>query len=199
MKPFYDCKLKFLERPMRPASSVSHSDFIWQTEISISPPTLPQMPTAVATTKITVDRSKPGYSKYLDPAATTNSLDYCYHSPQDIMNGIAAHDNITFWNWQDFEYRDKKVYREKDSQLCDKLPSQDCIKRHCEFASKVKAVPNSGLTTEVRDNYTEPNDRAIDYNICSIRNDLAFVANEPSGGKTEYGLLGSGECTQKYV
>lgn len=184
---------------MRPASSVSHSDYIWQTETLILPPDLPQMPKEIAMKKITIDRNKPGYSKYLDPAATTTTLDYCYRSPKDIIKGIAAHDCITFWNWEDTEYREKKVFREKDPLLCDKLSSQECTKRRCEFASKIKPVPNSGLSTEVRDNYVEPNDRAIDYNICEIRNDFTFMLNEPSRGNTEYELLGSGKCTQNYV
>ncbi|KAM7363092.1 uncharacterized protein ACRADG_000144 [Cochliomyia hominivorax] len=199
VKPFYDCNLKFLKRPMRPATSVTHSDYQWQPKTAELPPMVPHMPAAVKITKIPIERNKPGYSKYLDPTATTTSLDYCYRSPKDIINGIAAKDNITFWNWQDVEYREKKVFRQKDAELCDKLPSKECIKRRCEFPSKVKAVPNSGLTTEIRDNYIEPNDRVIDYNISDIKNNLTFVANEPLMEKTEYDVLGSRECTQKYV
>ncbi|XP_037815633.1 uncharacterized protein LOC119606267 [Lucilia sericata] len=199
MKPFYDCNLKFLKRPMRPASSVTHSDYIWQPENTTLPPAIPHIPCAVSPTKIVVDRNKPGYSKLLDPSATTTSLDYCYRSPQDIMNSIAANDNITFWNWKDTEYREKKVFRVKEAQLCDKLPSKDCTKRRCEFPSKVKAVPNSGLITEVRENYVNPNERIIDYDNSYIKNDLTFVASEPLMAKTEYNVLGSGECTQKFV
>ncbi|XP_065367545.1 uncharacterized protein LOC135960229 [Calliphora vicina] len=199
IKPFYECNLKFLKRPMRPASSVTHSDYLWQPETPISPPVYPYMPESVSSTKIFIDRNKPGFSKYLDPAATTTNLDYCYRSPQDVMNSIAAKDNITFWNWKDIEYREKKVFRVKDAQLCDKLPSKDCTKRRCEFPSKVRAVPNSGLTTEVRENYVKPNGRSIVYDDSHIRNDLTFVTSEPVMGKTEYDVLGSGECTQKYV
>lgn len=199
MKPFYDCNVKFLKRPMKPACSVTHSDYRWQPEtLTLSPVSL-HIPTLVSKTKVLIDRNKPGYSKYLDPAATTNNLDYCYRSPKDLLNGIAAKDNITFWNWKDIEYSDKKVLRTKDAQLCDKLQSKDCPKRRFEFPSKVKSVPNSGLTTEVRQNYVKLNSHTLDCDDSRKRNDITFVANEQPIGSTEYNILGSGECTHKYV
>ena len=185
---------------MRPASSVTHSDFLWRPEPPITMPENPHLPTATKGTAITIDRNKPGYTKFLDVAATTSRLDYCYRSPKDIMNGVGAQDNITFWNWKEYERSSKKVFRDKDVQLCDKLPTNECLKRRCEFRSGVKHVPNSGLITEVRENYMPPNDRGIEYDITHIRNALTYVPTDPIKGKiTEYGVIGSRERTNKFV
>lgn len=200
MKPFYDCNLKFIKRPMRPASSVTHSDFLWRPVPSISMPQTPHLPAAIKSTAITIDRNKPGYTKLLDASATSSRLDYCYRSPKDIMNGVGAQDNITFWNWKKYERSAKKVFRDKDVQQCDKLPSNECMKRRCEFRSDVKYVPHSGLTTEVRENYTPPNAYGIEYNKTHIKNASTYAEIEPIKGKiTEYGVVGSGDCTNKFV
>lgn len=199
VKPFYECNIKFLKRPMLPASSVSHSDYLWHPEEPKEPPPSLPLETPIAAIKVNMDHSKPGYTKYLDPAATTSRLDYCHRTAQDVMSGIAAKDNITFWNWQTMEKRTKKVYRESDPQQCDRVPSIECVKRRCEYPSMVKSVPNSGLTTEVRENYVEPYKRATEYDSTQIRNDMAFVEVDASPKNTEYGILGSGECTKKYV
>ncbi|XP_061394340.1 uncharacterized protein LOC133329899 [Musca vetustissima] len=199
IKPFYECKMKFLQRPMVPTASVSHTDYLWNTEPIKEPPISLHLPTPVIATKISIDRAKPGYSKYLDTAATTSRLDYCHRSPQDIMSGIAAKDNITFWNWQEMENRTKKVFPDKDPQQCDKLKSNECVKRRCEFPSLVKAVPNTGMTTEVRDNYIEPYRNTIEYDTTNIHNDITHTLIDPFANKSEYNILGSGECTHKYV
>ncbi|XP_073818880.1 uncharacterized protein [Musca autumnalis] len=200
VKPFYECKMKFLKRPMVPATSVSHFDYLWNPErIKESPPTTIHLPTAVTATKISIDRAKPGYSKYLDPAATTSRLDYCHRSARDVMSGIAAKDNITFWNWQVMENRTKKVFPERDPQQCDKLQANECVKRRCEFPSLVKPVPNTGMTTEVRDNYIEPYKNTIEYDTTNIHNDITYTQIDPFPNKSEYNILASGECTQKYV
>uniref|UniRef100_A0A1B0AYN5 Uncharacterized protein n=1 Tax=Glossina palpalis gambiensis TaxID=67801 RepID=A0A1B0AYN5_9MUSC len=199
MKTCYEMKLKFLKRPMQPATSVTRSDFSWNPEHSNLAPAYPLLPAPVGSTIVTVDRNKHGYSKYLDPQATTQRLDYCYRSPNDIMQGIGAHDNITFWNWKDIELRRKNVFRLKDVQQCDKFAADECVKRRCEFASQVKSVPHSGMTTEVRQNYIEPIKTTIDYDTSHFQNDLVY---EPAGQlpkKTEYSILGSGERTQKFV
>lgn len=191
--------MKFLTRPMVPAASVSHSDFLWNPEPTKEPPIQMHLPTAVAATKISIDRAKPGYSKYLDPSATTSRLDYCHRSAQDVMSGIAAKDNITFWNWRNMEYRTKKVFPAKDPQQCDKLQSNECVKRRCEFPSLVKPVPNTGMTTEVRDNYIAPFENTIEYDTTNIQNDFTHTSIVPFAKKSEYNIFGSGECTNKYV
>ncbi|XP_075169726.1 uncharacterized protein LOC142241779 [Haematobia irritans] len=197
IKPFYECKMKFLQRPMVPAASVSHSDYLWHPEPDIEPPITLHLPTPVATTQLSINRAKPGYSKYLDSSATTSRLDYCHRTPEDIMSGIAAKDNITFWNWKNDTT--KKVYPEQDPQQCDKLPSKNCIKRRCEFPTLVKAVPNSGMTTEVRENYVDPYKKQLEYDCTHIRNEIAYSQVEPYPNKTEYNILGSGESTHNYV
>lgn len=197
MKDFYDSSLKFLSRPMLPPSSVSHSDYLWRPQAVVE--TVPQIaiPTPVAVTKISIDRAKVGYSKYLDPAATSYRLDFCNRTPTDI----GANNNITFWNWNKIELRTKKVHREKDPQQCDKLPSNECTKRREEYPSTVKAVPNFGLTTETTSNYTKPM-KTIDNN--NLRQPSL---NDIEQGKvciypyqTEYAsIIGLQEKTEKYV
>ncbi|KAI9583471.1 hypothetical protein GQX74_005219 [Glossina fuscipes] len=193
MKTCYEMKLKFLKRPMQPATSVTRSDFSWNPEHSNLAPVYPLLPAPVGSTIVTVDRNMHGYSKYLDPQATTQRLDYCYRSPNDIMQGIGAHDNITFWNWKDIELRRKNVFRHKDVQQCDKFAADECVKRRCEFASQVKSVPYSGMTTEVRQNYIEPIKTTIDYDTSHFQNDLVYEPADQLPKKTEYSILGSGE------
>lgn len=182
---------------MLPASSVSRTDYLWHPNVPREAPAKWSLPTPVTASKVSIDRSKPGYSKYLDPSATTSRLEYCHRTPQDIMSGIAAKDNITFWNWKNIEKRTKKVFSEKDPEQCDALPTTECVKRRCEYPSLVKAVPNNGMTTEVRDNYVEP--KSIEYDITCIKNTATYKALDPFAKKSEYNILGSGECTQKYV
>lgn len=199
MKPLFETKLKFLNRTMIPANSTTHSDYVWDPIPAPPPPVNNDLPLEIKVTPIVVDRSKPSYSKYLDPTATTNRLDYCYRSPQEIMSGIGAQDNITFWSWQKETHRPFKVVPEKDVQQCDKLPADSCVKRRAEYTSTLKHVPNSGMTTEVRENYLKPQTRMIDFNTTNIRNICVYQQVESSPKHTEYMLIGSGESTRKYI
>ncbi|XP_013102511.1 uncharacterized protein LOC106083806 [Stomoxys calcitrans] len=199
IKPFYECQMKFLNRPMMPAASVSHSDYLWHPEPEREPIISLHLPTPVAASAVAIDRAKPGYAKYLDSAATTSRLDYCHRTPEDVMSGIAANDNITFWNWKKLGNQNKKVYPEQDSQQCDELPSNDCVKRRSEFPSQVNAVPNSGMTTEVRDNYVNPYKIDLEYDSTLIRNNVVYSAVEPFPSKSEYTILGSGHSTHQFL
>ena len=194
IKPFDECHLRFIKRPIRPATSVSHTDYLWKNPIVSAAPSKIILPSAVATTKIVIERSKPGYSKYLDPNATTQRLAYTTHS---LTGGIGTHDNITYWNWKNNQ--NLKVFPSRDEQLCDELPSQKCTKRRNEFASKVKHVPHGGMSTEIRSNYIKPEERAIDFDITDIRNQAPYLPIIPFAKKSEYNMYGSGDRTQKYV
>uniref|UniRef100_A0A1A9VTC5 Uncharacterized protein n=1 Tax=Glossina austeni TaxID=7395 RepID=A0A1A9VTC5_GLOAU len=196
IKPFCEVKLKFLSRPMMPASSVTHSDFLWNPlppiPICDSMPAL--IPSPVRSSIVSINRNESGYAKYLDPQATTQRLDYCHRSCKDISKGIAANDFITFWNWKDIDSHAKKVSGTSDSQLCEKFRSKDCEKRS-ELRTRVKRVPNSGMTTEARENYLMQNS----YDGSRFRYDHQHVAADRTPKKTEYGILGSGDHTLKFL
>lgn len=196
-KPFFEKKLKFLSHKTSPPSSVTHSDFLWEPDQSKASYVTVPMQAPVAKTPATVEYNKSGYGKYLDTQATTQRWDYCYRSPNDIMNGIAAHDNITFWNWKNFECRTKH----KPSRLCDNMTSIECEKRRWEFINQTQRVPNSGMTTEVRENYLTPaaRDTSSGYDNTQFRSDNPFDAAAITQTKSEYSIIGSGDPTEKFV
>ncbi|XP_053958377.1 uncharacterized protein LOC128863296 [Anastrepha ludens] len=199
MKNFEDRRLRFISRPMRPASSVMQQDFLWKPQSAVDPPTPIPLPAAVAVSRTVINRAKPGCAKLLDPAATTSRLAFVHYTPDDLKNSVARNDNITFWNWSDKRAPTKRVFLDRDDTMCNEKPATECPKRHCEFPSLVKRVPNSGMTTEVRANFIEPIKRAIDFNTAHIHNRLTHDPVTPSPKDTEYKLYGSGERTQKYV
>uniref|UniRef100_A0A1B0B0X3 Uncharacterized protein n=1 Tax=Glossina palpalis gambiensis TaxID=67801 RepID=A0A1B0B0X3_9MUSC len=200
-KPFYEKKIKFLTHKTLPPSSVTHSDFLWEPDQPKGSYVTMPMQAAVANTPVTVEYNKSGYGKYLDTQATTQRLDYCYRSPNDIMNGIAAHDNITFWNWKNFDCSTKHATNDEPARLCDNMPSIECEKRRCEFINQTQRVPNSGMTTEVRENYLAPADRdtSSDYDNTQFRSDNFFDPGAIRQTKTEYSIIGSGDPTEKFV
>ncbi|XP_036346883.1 uncharacterized protein LOC118756217, partial [Rhagoletis pomonella] len=163
MKSFEDCRLRFISRPMRPASSVMRQDYLWKPRAPPDPPTpspIP-LPSPVAASSLVVNRAKSGYSKLLDPAATTSRLDYVHYTPQEVMASVARKDNITFWNWNEKTAPTKRVFLGSDETLCNEKSAKECPKRRCEFTSLVQRVPNSGMTSEVRANFVEPIKRVI--------------------------------------
>uniref|UniRef100_A0A1B0BPL0 Uncharacterized protein n=1 Tax=Glossina palpalis gambiensis TaxID=67801 RepID=A0A1B0BPL0_9MUSC len=199
IKPFYEMKLKFLRRPMLPAISVTHSDFLWNPSppIPICGPMPALIPSPVRSNIVTVNRNEHGYAKYLDPQATTQRLDYCHRSCRDISKGIAVNDYITFWNWKDIDSHAKKVSVTSDSQLCDKFRSKDCEKRS-ELQNQRKRVPNSGMTTEVRENYLKQNSYETVYDGSRLRYDHKHEVDQMPK-KTECGILGSDDHTLKFL
>ncbi|XP_011178672.1 uncharacterized protein LOC105209769 [Zeugodacus cucurbitae] len=199
MKNYEDRRLRFISRPMRPASSVMHQDFLWNPQPVPTPPTPTPLPTPVAASKLVINRAKPSCSKYLDPAATTSRLAFVHFTPDELMGSVARHDNITFWNWETYSTQGKRVFPGRDDTQCDDKAARECPKRHCEFPSSVQPVPNSGMTTEVRANYIEPIKRAIDFESAHIQNRLVYDPVTPSAKATEYKVYGSGERTLKYV
>uniref|UniRef100_A0A1A9ZPQ6 Uncharacterized protein n=1 Tax=Glossina pallidipes TaxID=7398 RepID=A0A1A9ZPQ6_GLOPL len=200
VKPFYEVKFKFPGRPMLPASSVTHSDFLWNAlpPIPICDPMPALIPTPVRSSVVTVNRNESGYAKYLDPQATTQRLDYCHRSCRDISKSIAANDIITFWNWKDIESHAKKVSNTSDYQLCDKFRSKDCEKRS-ELRTLLKRVPNSGMTTEARENYLIQHSYESDYDKTRLRYDHQHADVDETPMKTEYGILGSRDHTFKFL
>uniref|UniRef100_A0A1A9UMQ0 Uncharacterized protein n=1 Tax=Glossina austeni TaxID=7395 RepID=A0A1A9UMQ0_GLOAU len=183
LKPFFEKKLKFLSQKTLPLSSVTHSDFLWEPDQSKASYVTEPMQAPVANTPATVKYNKSGYGKYFDTQATTQRLDYCYRSPNDIMKGIAAHDNITFWNWKNFDSRTKHE------------------ERRCEFINQTQRVPNSGMTTEVRENYLTPaaRDASSRYDNAQFRSDNTFDAGAITQTKSKYSVIGSGDPTEKFV
>lgn len=200
VKPFYEVKFKFPGRPMLPASSVTHSDFLWNAlpPIPICDPMPALIPTPVRSSVVTVNRNENGYAKYLDPQATTQRLDYCHRSCKDISKGIAVNDFITFWNWKNIESCAKKVSDTSDFQLCDKFRSKDCEKRS-ELRTLLKRVPNSGMTTEARENYLVQHLYESDCDGSRLRYDHQYVAVDETPMKTGHGILGSCDHTLKFL
>lgn len=198
MKPFDECCLQFIKRKIKPISSVTQETFVLK-EMPYEQPILPiTMPSAVTTTNIVIDRSKEGISKYLDPNATTYNLSYVAHSKEALSGGIAAHDNLTFWNWSEKVVAMRKVSREPDPILCDEFPSQKCTKRRCEFQNELKPVPHSGMVTEVRENYIDPLTRKVEFDP-EVTPKLVSADVIPFAKKSEYAIYGSGEPVVKYV
>ncbi|XP_018804939.1 PREDICTED: uncharacterized protein LOC108978886 [Bactrocera latifrons] len=199
MKNYEDRRLRFISRPMRPASSTMHQDFLWNPQAAPAPPTPITLPSPVAASKVIVNRAKPSFSKLLDPAATTSRLSFVHYTPAELMGSVARHDNITFWNWPKYNTQIKRVFPGRDDTQCDDKAARECPKRHCEFPSLVQHVPNSGMTTEVRANYIEPIKRTIDFETAHIHNRLVYEPVTPLSKETEYKVYGSGERTLKYV
>lgn len=199
MKNFEDRRLRFISRPMRPASSIMHQDYLWNPQTAPAPPTPTALPSPVAASKVVINRAKASFSKLLDPAATTSRLSFVHYTPAELMGSVARHDNITFWNWQKYNTQIKRVFPGRDDTQCDDKAARECPKRHCEFPSLVQHVPNSGMTTEVRANYIEPIKRTIDFETAHIHNRLVYDPVTPLSKETEYKVYGSGERTLKYV
>ncbi|XP_017132607.1 uncharacterized protein LOC108149496 [Drosophila elegans] len=198
MKPFEEGSLRFVKRKMKPISSVSHDSFVHKAlpeEQEILPIT---MPTPVVATKLIVDRSQASYSKYLDPSSTTYNLSYVRLSPEDLCGGVAAHDNITYWNWSEKMPPTRKVSREVDPIMCDEGSTQVCPKRRCEFQNLNKPVPHSGMVTEVRANFTDPQFRRVEFDP-DVKPILVHTEVTPFANKSEYAIYGSGEPVIKYV
>ncbi|EDW03931.1 uncharacterized protein LOC6561674 [Drosophila grimshawi] len=199
MKSFEECKLRFVKRKIKPMTSVSQDTFTF-VELPYQAEPLPMhMPTPVEATKVLIDRSIPSsYTKYLDPGATTYNLSYINISPNDR---IAAHDNITYWNWSEHCPAVKHVARVPDETMCDTANAHDCPKRRLEYRNQVKHVPHTGLGTEVRDNYVNPklNKEYIEYDITDVKPILVSESVTPFAQLSEYNVYGSGSPVLKYV
>ncbi|KAH8413538.1 hypothetical protein KR009_012208 [Drosophila setifemur] len=198
MKPFEQDHLRFIKRKMKPISSVSHDSYVAK-ELPEEQEVLPViMPTPVKATSLIIDRSDEGYSKYLDPECTTYNLSYVRHTPEALSGGIAAHDNLTYWNWSEKRMPTRKVSREPDPIMCDGFNSQRCPKRRCEFQNDTKRVPHSGMVTEVRENYSDPQMRKVEFDL-EMKPILVHEDVIPFATKSEYNIYGSGEPVVKYV
>ncbi|KAH8324241.1 hypothetical protein KR074_002223 [Drosophila pseudoananassae] len=198
MKPLDECCLRFIKRKIKPISSVTHDTFVLK-EMPEEQEILPiSMPSAATATNLVIDRSEEAMSKYLDPNATTYNLSYVRHSKEALTGGIAAHDNLTYWNWSEKVVPTRKVSREPDPILCDEFPSQKCTKRRCEFQNMTKSVPHSGMVTEVRENFTDPQFRKVEFDP-DVTPKLVHADVVPFGTKSEYAIYGSGEPVVKYV
>ncbi|XP_068151512.1 uncharacterized protein [Drosophila tropicalis] len=199
MKPFEQGKIRFVKRKMKPMSSVS-MDTYTPKDLPLEEDPLPlTMPTPVQSTKLIIDRSKTGYSKYLDPSATTYNLSYVRYNPKELQAGVAAHDNVTFWNWNEHMPAGKKVTREPDENMCDTTAAKKCPKRILEYQNQTKRVPNTGMKTEVRDNYKDPRFDSMDYDLSDVKPILLHEPITPFAKKSEYAIYGSGEPVLKYV
>lgn len=198
MKPFEEGSLRFVKRKMKPISSVSHESYVLK-ELPEEQEILPvTMPTPVAATKLVIDRSEASFSKYLDPSSTTYNLSYVRWGPEDLCGGVAAHDNITYWNWTEKMPPIQKVSREEDPTMCDEGNTHNCPKRRCEFQNLTKRVPHSGMVTEVRANFTDPQFRRVEFDP-EVKPILVHEEVTPFAEKSEYGIYGSGEPVIKYV
>ncbi|XP_034670318.1 uncharacterized protein LOC117902806 [Drosophila subobscura] len=198
MKPFEQGHLRFIKRKIKPISSVTQDTFVEKTLPVDVAPIRNAMPTPVEATKLIIDRSKIGFSKYTDPSATTYNLAYVRYPPNELLGGIAAHDNVTFWNWSEQCKPSQKVARYPDATMCDDYPAKDCPKRRCEFQNTTKSVPHAGMSTEVRENYTDPQCRSMEFNV-EVKPLLVYEAITPFAKKSENAIYGSGEPVVKYV
>lgn len=197
MKPFEEGQLRFVKRKMKPISSVSHDTFVLKEmpeEQEVVPVT---MPTPVKATKLIIDRSEEGFSKYLDPSATTYNLSYVRLSPEQILGGVGAHDNLTYWNWTEKMPPTKKVSQEVDTNMCDESNAKQCPKRR-EFQNLTMRVPHTGMVTEVRANFTDPQMRLVEFDP-NVKPLLEHADVMPFAKKSEYNIYGSGEPVRTYV
>lgn len=201
MKRFEEGNLRFVKRKIKPMTSVSQDTYTY-TELPFESDPLPiQMPTPVEPLKLVIDRSKIGYTKYLDPGATTYNLSYVHMSPQDLQASVAVHDNITFWNWAQHSPAVIPIGREADEVICDESSAAECTKRRLEYQCQIKRVPNTGLVTEVQANYLDPklNKEYIEYNTTDVKPILIHEPVTPFATLSEYGVYGSGQPVIKYV
>ncbi|KAL7742258.1 hypothetical protein ACLKA6_005520 [Drosophila palustris] len=201
MKRFEEGNLRFVKRKIKPMTSISQDTYTY-TELPFEADPLPiQMPTPVEPIKVTIDRSKIGYTKYLDPGATTYNLSYVGMSPEDLQASVAVHDNITFWNWAQHSPAVVPIAREVDEVMCDESASAECTKRRLEYECQIKRVPHTGLVTEVQANYLDPklNKECIEYDTTDIKPLLVHEPVTPFATLSEYGVYGSGQPVIKYV
>ncbi|XP_017857560.1 PREDICTED: uncharacterized protein LOC108610156 [Drosophila arizonae] len=202
MKRFEEGNLRFIKRKTKPLISVSQEAFTF-VDLPFEADQIPiRMPTPVETTKVLIDRSKIGYTKYLDPSATTYNLSYVHYTPQDIKASIAAPDTITFWNWAERGGETTThVTRVADEVMCDETNALACPKRRLEYPSQLKCVPHTGLITEVRANYLNPrlSKEYIDYDTTDVQPVLVSEPFAPFAKSSEYGIYGSGDPVRKYV
>ncbi|XP_030555072.1 uncharacterized protein LOC115758519 [Drosophila novamexicana] len=201
MKRFEEGNLRFVKRKIKPMTSVTQDTYTYIELPFETEPVPMHMPTPVETTKVIIDRSKIGYTKYLDSSATTYNLSYVHYTPHDLQASIAAHDNITFWNWTQNGPDATHVSRVADETMCDENNAHDCPKRRLEYQNQLKRVPHTGLVTEVRDNYVDPkmNKEYIEYDITDVKPILVSEEVTPFAKISEYGVYGSGNPVLKYV
>ncbi|XP_037960528.1 uncharacterized protein LOC119689712 [Teleopsis dalmanni] len=186
MKPFEDVQFSVIPRPMFPPNSLSHEDYTWNPDPPEPPRHTLDMTTRIKTTPIMFNSSDRGPAKYLDAGATTYKISYVHRTPQQILSGYGAHDNITFWNWKKFKFSAPPV---------PKVKAKDTT---FEPVKLPKFVPNYSLRTEMRDNYTS---QVLLKTEIPVRNPKRYdiFVKMPSEYKPESTMIGSGERTVKYV
>ncbi|KAH8409339.1 hypothetical protein KR222_000677 [Zaprionus bogoriensis] len=201
MKSVEEGKMRFVKRKIKPMTSVSQDTYTY-TDLPFEADPLPlQLPTPVEPTKVIIDRSKIGYTKYLDPGATTYNLSYVAMSKHDLDSSVAVHDNITYWNWAQHNTTTQPVERQADATMCDDAKASDCVKRRLEYQNQLKRVPNTGLVTEVQANYLDPklNKEHIEYDTTDMQPLLVHETVQPFATLSEYAVYGSGQPVVKYV
>ncbi|ALC38201.1 CG8292 [Drosophila busckii] len=201
VKPFDAKNLRFIKRKIKPMSSVSRDTYKFsEMPFEAELPSL-HIPTPVLASTLEIDRSQVSYTKYLDPSATTYNLDYVNFTGKPMTSGIAAHDNLTYWNWDEHAPTVMRVTREADEHMCDESAARDCPKRRLEYQNMTKRVPHTGLITEVQHSYKDPkhNKEYMEFDTSDIKSLLTYEAIAPFATDTEYKILGSGEPVVKYV
>lgn len=190
MKPYDECNLHNVPKETIKTRSVYQTDFEIKVKYDKKPIINKFLPSGVGVTKISGDRTRPDFVKYLDPTATTSNLTYVDHA----FNGIAAKDNITFWNW----YNNGGGFVQNVWQCQEKPLCNNCPNRRYEYRNMVKPVPHTGMTTEIRDNFT-PHEKDATIRACPLQRNVVSFEHVPFPTNTENRIYGSGQRIQKYV
>ncbi|XP_055859215.1 uncharacterized protein LOC129921425 [Episyrphus balteatus] len=172
IKPFENSHLRLAPKPLQESKSINKNDYRGELQVQAEKTSLIRYPGAVENSEVlTIDRSKPGYSKYLDLSATSNRLDY-YPISFDQQRGIAAKDNITYWTWiKNDTNKVHNVWPIKQN-LSDNFRTNKKSKgNRGEFQIIQNSVPNNGLTTETKSNFKNP-DKTLEFNINCISDQL---------------------------
>lgn len=166
IKPYEDTFLRLAPKPLPELDSVYKNDFRGESHPEEEQLLhIHNLCTVESSPDLAIDRSKIGYTKYMDLTATSYQLDYFPFS-SDQIKGIAANDNITFYTWlKDDPFKKINVWPNKPKVVAAPKKKKDV--RAGEFKILQNTVPNLGLTTEMKSNYKKINHN-MDYNYKCI-------------------------------
>ncbi|XP_055378964.1 uncharacterized protein LOC129610421 [Condylostylus longicornis] len=149
-------------KPIKEFRTVTGTDYEYKVEpIREKPVILRPTSYKLKQPDLVIDPAKPGFTKHLDMMATTNLLTYVPYTEK----GLQQNDILTVWNWIGFykknfcsamETRRPVCLSDVKEELCPRGESNICPRKKPEFPSIIKPVPNSGFTSETRDNYKIP-------------------------------------------
>lgn len=199
MKPYDDTVMRFAPKSIDNYKSMNTTSYPWNQPYPKDNIQYNYYPGIPQNTGVFVNYAKPGYTKHLDPGATTTRLDYPLWM-LDQKKGIGSPDHITYWNWNA-----KKGVKGSmgnlggfPQEMCNQTESLHWPKLKSAFHPLVQPVPNSGMTTEVRSNYKIP-DVETENTRGDVSNNFGSCKRVRFSDSTENKMYGSRERVQKYV